>query len=60
MKGKINLGIREVKVIQVIQTLTCIGTGTEDDPARTVWQYWTMEGELLSSSEYGMPKDLIS
>lgn len=53
-----NLGIREVQVIQVIQTLTAIGTGAEDDPVRTVWQYWTMDGELLSTSEYGMPKDI--
>lgn len=50
---KTNLGIREVRVVQVIQTLTAVGTGMAGDPVRTVWQYWTMEGELLSSNEYG-------
>lgn len=51
--GKLNLGIREVQVVQVIRTLTVIGTGTDGDPVRGVWQYWTMEGELLSTSDYG-------
>lgn len=56
---KINLGIRELMVVKVIRTLTAIGTGQEDDPVRTVWQYWTEEGELIGEREYGGEKSHV-
>lgn len=38
----------EVKVIQVIETKTIIGSGTENDPTRQANAYWTLDGVLLA------------
>jgi hypothetical protein len=44
-------GLREVQTVTVIRTTNCIGTGMVDDPVRTVEQYWTAEGEQISTGE---------
>lgn len=44
MQGCVN-----AEMVTVIRTVTVVGTGTtEDDPVRTVIQYWTQDGELLA------------
>lgn len=43
-------GTESVKVIQVIETKSTIGSGTEKDPFRPINQYWDLEGNLLGSS----------
>ena len=40
-----------VKVIQVIETKTLRGIGTDNDPARIVTQLWSFDGELLAESD---------
>lgn len=44
-------GTDHAKVIQVIETVSLLGSGTEQDPLRMVRQYWSFEGCLLASSE---------
>jgi len=39
------------KVIQVIESELCRGTGKDDDPYRAVRQYHTLEGELLAEED---------
>lgn len=39
------------KLIQVIETERKVGTGREDDPYRTVKQFWSPEGELLMEDD---------
>lgn len=39
------------KVIQVIQTITRVGKGTEDEPRRFLKQYWSLGGELLAEND---------
>ena len=39
------------KVIQVIETRSSRGRGTENDLSRQVVQYWSMEGELLAEKD---------
>jgi len=34
-------------VIQVIETETCEGEGTDEDPKRIVRRYWDFDGECL-------------
>jgi len=41
-------GTDNAKVIQVIQTKSLIGKGTEEDPARFIYQYWDFKGKLLA------------
>lgn len=47
-------GPYRVKVIQVIETESLEGRGTEKDPCRRVTQYWSMEGKMLAAV-YGRP-----
>ena len=42
---------RSAKVIRVIETKSCVGYGTEDDPCRGVTQYWNFNGCLLAASD---------
>lgn len=42
-------GTDSAKVIQVIQTVSLKGKGTENDPARQVIQYWDFEGNLIGT-----------
>lgn len=36
-----------VKVVQIIRIEFVRGKGTEEDPARLVEQYWSIQGEFL-------------
>lgn len=42
-------GTDSAKVIQVIETKSLAGTGTENDPCCIKVQYWSFDGELLAS-----------
>lgn len=37
----------KVKVIEVIQTITVEGEGTDESPMRTVSRYWRKNGRLI-------------
>lgn len=39
------------RVIQVIETKTLRGMGTEEDNCREVIQYWDFEGNLLAEED---------
>jgi hypothetical protein len=39
------------RVIQVIETRSCRGNGTKEDPCRVVIQYWTLNGEMLAEKD---------
>ena len=41
-------GVKEAKVIQVIETKSVRGLGTEKDPVREVTQYWDLDGTFLA------------
>ena len=43
--------MNNAKVIQVIQTVTVKGNGTELDPCREVIQYWDFEGNLIVTKD---------
>lgn len=40
-------GVRNCRVVRVIQTGEAIGKGTEDDPCRGIYKLWTLDGELI-------------
>lgn len=44
-------GTDKARVIQVIETDSIIGMGTEDDPVRDIKQYWSFEGVLLAEND---------
>lgn len=44
-------GTDGARVISVIRTKALRGSGTEDDPCRTVFQYWSLEGSLLAEND---------
>lgn len=44
-------GTHSAVIIQVIQTMTSVGTGTEADPNRVIIEYWSLDGELLAVSD---------
>lgn len=44
-------GTDKARVIQVIETDSIRGRGTEDDPVRVVKQYWSLKGELLAEHD---------
>lgn len=44
-------GTDSAKVIQVIETRTCIGKGTQEDVCRYLYQYWNLEGKLLAEHD---------
>lgn len=44
-------GVDSAKVIQVIETKTLRGNGTEGDPFRYVIQYWSFGGCLLAEKD---------
>lgn len=37
--------------ITVIETVTAVGQGTEDNPARYLKQYWDSKGNLLAETD---------
>ena len=44
-------GTDKAEIIQVIKTTSAIGAGTKEDPARYIYQYWDMKGNLLASHD---------
>lgn len=44
-------GTDNAKVINVIRTESLIGRGTENDPARLIYQYWDFNGNLLAEKD---------
>ena len=44
-------GTDSAKVIRVIETRGLCGRGTEDDPCRTLIQYWDLDGNLLAVND---------
>ncbi len=36
------------EAVQVIRTVTLVGSGTQEDPCRDVVQYWTLDGQLIA------------
>lgn len=44
-------GTDKARVIQVIETNSIRGRGTEDDPVRGVKQYWNFKGKLLAEND---------
>ena len=46
-KEKEGESVNSAKVIQVIQTKSTRGKGTDADPVREVTQYWDFEGNLI-------------
>ena len=44
-------GTDKAKVIQVIETESIRGNGTDTDPVRLIKQYWDFEGNLLAEND---------
>lgn len=44
-------GTKSAKVIQVIETKSKRGLGTEEVPVREVTQYWDFDGNLLAEHD---------
>lgn len=42
-------GTHTAKVITVIETVTYVGAGTEEDPIQQLHQYWSMDGVQLAA-----------
>lgn len=36
------------RVVEVVETKSSVGSGTKEDPYRTVMEYWSTEGQLLA------------
>ena len=51
VKGSRPDGTRSARVIQVIETRSVRGLGTEKDPVREVTQYWDFEGNFLAEMD---------
>ena len=44
-------GVDSVRVITVIETKSARGSGSEEQPARIVTEYWSMDGKKLAESD---------
>lgn len=44
-------GTDSAKIIQVIETHSLVGRGTESDPCRELIQYWDFDGKLLCNHD---------
>lgn len=44
-------GTDAAKVVEVIETESIVGTGTDADPVRIIKQYWSLKGELLAYND---------
>ncbi len=51
MKFKIPQETKSARVIQVIETVSLAGDGTDTNPVYEVHQYWTLDGKLLAESK---------
>ena len=52
-------GVKEAKVIQVNETKSVRGLGTEKDPARVVTQYWDLDGKFLAEMDMELCAPLV-
>ena len=52
-------GVKEAKVIQVIETKSVRGLGTEKDPARVVTHYWDLDGKFLAEMDMELCAPLV-
>lgn len=52
-------GTDRARVIQVIETTSLRGEGTETDKCRMVKQYWGLEGKLLAENDPCMKPERI-
>ena len=50
-------GTDSAEVIQVIRTISLKGAGTDADPARYLYQYWDLKGNLLAKNDKKKSKD---
>lgn len=44
-------GTDSAKAMTIIRTISLIGEGTKENPARFLYQYWDLKGELLASRD---------
>lgn len=44
-------GTDNAKIVQLIRTVAPMGAGTETDPVRRVYQYWSLDGKLLFTED---------
>ena len=44
-------GTDSAKAMTVIRTVSLIGEGTKENPARLLYQYWDLKGNLLASRD---------
>ena len=44
-------GVDSAKLIQVIETKSARGSGTTEQPARIVTEYWSLEGKKLAEND---------
>lgn len=44
-------GTDSAKAMTVIRTVSLIGEGTKENPARFLYQYWDLKGKLLASHD---------
>ena len=42
---------KSARVIQVIETVSLAGDGTDTNPVYEVHQYWTLDGDLLAKND---------
>ena len=42
---------KSARVIQVIETVSLAGHGTDTNPVYEVHQYWTLDGDLLAKND---------
>jgi len=48
--------VRSVEKIEVIRTTAVYGQGHEGSPIRIVFQYWTLDGEILAKVDTWQPR----
>lgn len=41
--------MESVKIVKVIRVIKTIGTGRKENPVRTIIQYWTLNGKLITT-----------
>lgn len=44
-------GTDSARAMTVIRTVSLIGEGTKESPARFLYQYWDLKGKLLASHD---------
>lgn len=44
-------GTDNAKIVKLIRTAAPMGAGTETDPVRRVYQYWSLDGKLLFTKD---------